>query len=64
MMKMTWTIRVSSVAAPSHGASDMRGRQHKMLRLQEEGYFLSRSDEFVSSNRPIMLRLKIDFGNR
>ncbi len=37
----TWTIRVSSVAAPSHGASDTRRRQHKMLRLQEEGYFLS-----------------------
>ena len=41
-MKMTWTIRVSSVAAPSHGASDTRRRQHKMLQLQEEDYFLSR----------------------
>ncbi len=42
MMKMTWTIRLSSVAAPSHGASGAQGRQHEMLRLQEEGYFLSR----------------------
>ena len=41
MMKMTWTVRVSSVAAPSHGASGAQGRQHEMLRLQEEGYFLS-----------------------
>ena len=41
MMKMTWAVRVSSVAAPSHGASGAQGRQHEMLRLQEEGYFLS-----------------------
>jgi len=38
-MKMGWAIRVSPVAAPSHGASDTRGRQHEMLRLREDSYF-------------------------
>ncbi len=40
MMKMAWAVRVSFVAAPSHGASDTRGgKQHKMLRLQEDAIF-------------------------
>ncbi len=39
----------------THGASDTRRRQHKMLRLQEEGYFLSSS--LTDCTRPMLLVL-------
>jgi len=41
-MRIAWGGRVSPVAAPSHGASDTREKQHKMLRLREDGYFSNR----------------------